>query len=66
MMIKTFKCYASRVTTRNTTSTQLSLCNRWVSCFKFTKAEMSDLIELIRAFGAERDVVFGDDGRLAA
>lgn len=27
---------------------------------KMTKAEMSDLLELIRAFGAERGVEFGD------
>lgn len=31
-----------------------------LSTSKMTKAEMSDLIELIRAFGAERGVVFGD------
>ena len=37
-----------------------------ISTSRMTKAEMSDLIELIRAFGAERDVVFGDDGRLDA
>jgi hypothetical protein len=28
-----------------------------------SKAEMSDLLELIAAFGAERGVVFGDDKR---
>lgn len=31
-----------------------------LSTSKMTKAEMSDLIELIHAFGAERGVVFGD------
>lgn len=29
-----------------------------------TKAEMSDLMELISAFGAERGVVFGDDATI--
>lgn len=32
-----------------------------VSTSKMTKAEMSDLIELIRAFGVERGVMFGDE-----
>lgn len=36
------------------------------STSKFTKAEMADMIELIRAFGTERGVVWGDDGRMAA
>lgn len=33
---------------------------------KMTIAEMSDLIELAQAFGAERGVVFGDQARAAA
>lgn len=37
-----------------------------ISTSKMTKAEMSDLLELIRAFGTERGVVWGDDGRMAA
>jgi len=36
------------------------------STSKFTKAQMGDMIELIHAFGAERGVVWGDDGRMAA
>ena len=36
------------------------------STSKFTRAEMADMIELIRAFGTERGVVWGDDGRMAA
>lgn len=32
-----------------------------VSTSKMTKAEMSDLIELILAFGVERGVMFGDE-----
>lgn len=35
------------------------------STSKFTKSEMADMIELIRSFGAERGVVWGDD-RMAA
>ena len=36
------------------------------STSKFTKGEMGDMIELIHSFGAERGVVWGDDGRMAA
>lgn len=36
------------------------------STSNFTKGEMSDMLELIRAFGTERGVVWGDDGRMAA
>jgi hypothetical protein len=35
------------------------------STSSFTKAEMSDMIELIYSFGAEHGVVWGDDGRMA-
>lgn len=36
------------------------------STSKFTKSEMADMIELIRAFGADHGVVWGDDRRMAA
>ena len=36
------------------------------STSKFTKAQMGDMIELIRAFGAEHGVVWSDDVRAAA
>lgn len=36
------------------------------STSKFTKGEMADMIDLIHSFGAERGVVWGDDGRMAA
>lgn len=36
------------------------------STSRMTKAEMSDLIELIRAFGAEHGVKWSDDERMAA
>lgn len=36
-----------------------------ISTSKMTKAEMSDLIELIRAFGVEHNVVFGDEQEAA-
>lgn len=36
------------------------------SSSKLTKAEFSDLIELVRAFGSERGVVWSDDRAVAA
>lgn len=35
------------------------------STSKFTKAEMADMIELIRSFGCDNGVVWGDDRRTA-